>query len=221
MASRRIKIWGALALLALAGAGGWVLAGAHKSALPDELRDVVIGSPVALAPVTLNDQRGRPVTEAVFAGHWTFLSFGFTHCHDVCPANLAQLGTIKQALTQQFPTLAPPRFVFVSVDPVRDTPAQLAKYLSAFDSSFIGLTGSAEQISALEQPFAAFHRQEKASASGDYRVSHSGEIFLLDPAGRVYARFVPPLDPALVARQLNSIMTLYVHEAGQKPAPRT
>ncbi|MBI3574093.1 MAG: SCO family protein [Gammaproteobacteria bacterium] len=208
-------------MLALAAGVLWALTGAHKPSLPDDLRAVIVSVPVKLAPVQLTDQHGLTVTESWFTGQWTFFAFGFTHCPDVCIATLTQFGVVKKALAQRYPGIAQPRYVFASVDPERDTPARLAAYLSAFDRSFIGMTGTAEQIEALERSLATFHRKQTPSASGDYQVSHSGEVFLFDPAGRVYARFVPPLEPAVVARQLSSIMTFYAREIGQGPAPGT
>lgn len=205
----RSRALGVAAVLVLAGTAGWLLAGTRPAVLADDLRDALLSNPVRLTPLRLIDQHGLTVTESSFVGQWTLLTFGFIHCQDVCPANLAQFGAIKRTLAQQYPKLAQPRYMFVSVDTGRDTPAHLARYLSGFDRSFIGVTGDAAQIKALEQPFATFHRMEQPSAAGDYRVSHSGEMFLLDPAGSVYARFVPPLEPTRVTRQLSSIMALY------------
>ncbi|MDP1683223.1 MAG: SCO family protein [Burkholderiales bacterium] len=212
---------GAVALLLLVGGVLWVQTAMDKRALPDGLRAVIASGPMKFAPVQLTNQHGQTVTESWFTGQWTFFAFGFTHCPDVCIATLTQFVEIKKALAQRHPKMAPPRYVFISVDPERDTPARLATYLSAFDRSFIGMTGTAAQIEALERSMATFHRKQTPSASGDYQVSHSGEIFLLDPAGRVYARFVPPLETSVVAGQLNSIMTLYARETEQRLASRT
>lgn len=215
------RILAGAALLVFAGGLAWAIADRGRDGVPAELRGVVVAEPLALAPVQLSDHGGGRVTEDWFSGRWTLVTFGFTHCPDVCPANLAQMGEIKKKLAQQYPQAPRPRFVFVSVDPQRDTPATLATYMAAFDREFIGLTGAPAQIEALAQPFAAFHRSGTPTAAGDYRVTHSSEIFLVDPSGRVYARFTPPLDPALAARQLNTIMTLYAESGGREPAPRS
>lgn len=211
---------GVVALLLLGGGVMWAQTGRDKRALPDDLRTVIASGPIKLAPVQLTNQHGQAVTESWFTGQWTFFAFGFTHCPDVCIATLSQFVEIKKALAQRHPEIAPPRYVFISVDPARDTPARLAAYLAHFDRDFIGMTGSDAQIEALERSMATFHRKQTPLASGDYQVSHSGEIFLLDPAGRVYARFVPPLETSVVAAQLNSIMTFYARETGQRLASR-
>lgn len=212
---------GVVALLLLGGGVLWAQTGRDKRALPDNLRTVIASGPIKLAPGQLTNQHGQAVTESWFTGQWTFFAFGFTHCPDVCIATLTQFVEIKKALAQRHPEIAPPRYVFISVDPERDTPARLAAYLAHFDRDFIGLTGSVAQIEALERSMAIFHRKQTPSASGDYQVSHSGEIFLLDPAGRVYARFVPPLETSVVASQLNSIMRFYARETEQRLASRT
>lgn len=209
MHRRAIKAGLSIAVLALIGAIGWLLAGADKRALPDELRAVMVTAPAKLGAIRLTDHHGKPVTDAWFTGQWSFVFLGFTNCPDVCPATMAQLGVIKKSLAQQNPGTPQPRYVFVSVDPQRDTPTRLAAYVAGFDPSFVGVTGEAAQIKALEQTLSAFHRQDAPSTSGDYRVMHSGEVYLLDPTGRVYAKFMPPMEPALVARQLISMMAIY------------
>jgi protein SCO1 len=210
MIRRLSSVWLATALVALTGAA----CSDKHTVIPEDVRAVMIATPVKLEPVRLSDHNGQPVTEAWFTGQWSFVFLGFTHCPDVCPATLAQLGVIKKSLAQQFPDAPKPRYVFVSVDPQRDTPARLAAYVAGFDRSFIGVSGDAAQIKALENALAAFHRQDAPSTAGDYRVMHSGEIYLLDPVGRVYAKFQPPMDPALVARQLISMMAFYAKAPG-------
>jgi protein SCO1/2 len=205
-----------LGAAALALAGGVLLAFANVDTrrVPDELHAVVVAKPVKLEAVQLTDHRGRSLTVDWFAGHWTFVFFGFTNCHDVCPATLAQMAAIQAAFAGRFPDAVPPRYLFVGVDPARDSQARLAAFVGGFGSAFIGATGEVAQIEALERPLAAYHRIGTPGVAGDYRVVHSAELFLIDPAGRVYARFVPPVDPALAARQLHLIMSRYAQEAG-------
>lgn len=183
----------------------------HGQAPSPELKGVLLEAPARLPRVQLVDQHERATTsDALFAGHWSFLFLGFTHCQTVCPATLAQLAAIKRSLARQFPSAPQPRYVFVSVDPQRDTPGRLASYLGAFDADFTGATGDPTQIAMLSDALTAFHRLGSPSAGGDYGVVHSGEIYLLDPAGRVHARFSPPLDPELVPRQLVAMIHSFV-----------
>ena len=157
--------------------------------------------------VRLVDQQGRAVTrDGLLAGRWSFVFLGFTSCQTVCPATLAQLVAVKRSLARQFPGAPEPRYLFVSVDPQRDTPARLASYLAAFDPEFVGATGAPAQIAALSDALTAFYQVGAAASAGQTGVIHSGEVYLLDPAARTRARFSPPLDPDLVARRLVSLM---------------
>lgn len=202
------KLWLAGALSAVTS--GMLLAFASVEAyrVPDDLRAVIIAKPMKLDPVRLTDHRGQPITTDWFTGHWTFLSFGYTNCHDVCPATLSQMQSIQTNLANRYPDIQQLRYLFVGVDPERDSQVRLAALINNFGSNFIGATGEPAQIEALERPLAAFHRIGTPGASGEYRVSHSTELFLIDPIGRVYARFTPPVDPTVAARQLYEIMSL-------------
>lgn len=221
MSKRSLSRAALATLVVLTAIGGALFAWSRStdSPLPANLRGVVVAAPMKLGAVHLTDHRGGTVTDAWFAGHWTFLFFGFTSCSDVCPATLAQLAVLKKVISRNHPDVSMPRYVFVSVDPERDTRTRLKTYLANFDPSFVGMSGDPAQIEALERPMGAFHRKGKPAASGYYSVSHSAEIFLLDPSARVYARFIPPLKPAVVADQLRAIVTLYAHNTRPDAAP--
>src|SRR6476469_9886118 len=105
-------------------------------------------------PYSLVDQNGRAVSDRDFAGRYRIVYFGYTHCPDVCPTDLA---TISQALNL-FEKKDPVRAarvqpLFITVDPARDTPATLKDYLRAFHPRLIGLTGSEAQVAAAEKAF--------------------------------------------------------------------
>jgi len=188
----------------------------RRPEVPAALRAVLVQAPAKVPTVRLVNHRGASVTsDALFRGGWSFVFLGFTSCPNVCPATLGQLAAVKRALARQRPDLPQPRFVFVSVDPQRDTPARLASYLPAFDRDFVGATGEPAQIAALSDALAAFHRRRAEKGPDDYGVVHSGEIYLFDPAGRVYARFTPPLAPDLMPHHLASLMALYAGEPGR------
>jgi protein SCO1/2 len=120
---------------------------------------------------------GKPVTAADFAGKTKLLYFGYTHCPDVCPLTLAHLHVALQRLGAQADEV---RVLFVSVDPVRDTPALLHQYVIAFDKHITGLTGTLEQIQALAKRYRAAFTRETAKADGGYDVSHSSGIYIFD-----------------------------------------
>lgn len=212
---RAPRKWAALAAVLLVGAGArWIFASGHPWGLSPELREVVLRDPAPVPAVQLVNHRGQSVTsDGLFKGGWSFVFLGFTSCPNVCPATMSQLAAVKAGLAREFPGTPQPRYVFVSVDPQRDSPARLAAYVANFDRDFIGVTGEPGQLAALSDALTAFHRLEAPTPSGDYGVVHSGEIYLIDPAGRAYARFTPPLDTKLIPRQLVSLMKLAARES--------
>ena len=139
-------------------------------------------------PFTLTDQDGRPATDRDFAGRYRIMYFGFTHCPDVCPTDLAVLG---QAL-RRFEASDPERAarvvpIFVSVDPARDTPAVLRDYVAAFHPRLVGLTGTPAQIAETVRRYGAYSAAEPKSADGGYNVNHSRVAELIGPRGEPIA----------------------------------
>lgn len=157
----------------------------------------MLAQPKALPPVTLVDEQGRPFRPTDFAGKWSFLYFGYTHCPDICPLTLIEFATLKKRLAGQLPA-TPTDYYLVSVDPRRDTPEALRKYVTYFDASFHGLTGPVEDLKALtQQTDSVFFVPE--GDSEDYFVTHSSNIALIDPDGRLAAVFKSPHEPAQLA----------------------
>lgn len=109
--------------------------------------------------------------------------FGFTHCPNICPTTLTNLAEAYDALAPA--DRARVRIVFISVDPRRDTPAQLTKYLSYFDPAFVGLTGSKEEIDRTTGVFGASYAfvHKPGDPPGDYSVMHSANAYLVNPRG--------------------------------------
>jgi protein SCO1/2 len=129
----------------------------------------------------LVDQNGRPADQSILNGKWTAVFFGYTYCPDVCPTTLQTLGAAEKAMG---PAAKDFQIVFVTVDPQRDTPAQLKDYLSsaAFAPGVIGLTGTSDQIGAITKAYGVYY--EKAGDGASYAVNHSSAIYLMNPKGR-------------------------------------
>jgi protein SCO1/2 len=158
------------------------LASCGQSAEPP-LAGAAIGGPFALV-----DQNGRSVSDRDFAGRYRIVYFGYTHCPDVCPTDLA---TIGQALTL-FEKSDPKRAarvqpIFVTVDPERDTPAAMKEYLRAFHPRLLGLTGSPARIADAEKKFAIYSRKGDVQPGGGYAMDHSRQIVLQGPKGEPLA----------------------------------
>jgi len=160
--------------------------------------------PRPLPQFSLIDQDGQPFDASRLQNRWSLLFFGFTNCPDVCPATLAVLAQIEKQL-QDLPPTKQPQIVLVSVDPQRDTPEQLSKYVKFFSPSFVGVTGQEDAIKAFTRalgvPVAI-----QSLGDGAYTVDHSAAIFLIDPAGALRALFSTPHDPSKIAADYRRIV---------------
>ncbi len=139
------------------------------------------------ANFTLTDQDGERYGKADLAGKVSYLYFGFTHCPNVCPVGLANLAMTNRLLTAE--ERAKAQMVFISVDPERDTPAVLKDYVPFFDPSFVGLTGTAEEIAAVAKDYGVFYNAHPLEGTDDYTVDHSSTVFMLDAKGNLLATY--------------------------------
>ena len=165
--------------------------------------------PVArqLEPFSLVDHQGNTFDNAALRGLWSFLFFGYTHCPDVCPTTLSVLNSVSGKLADNN---APVRFVLVSVDPQRDTPEQLARFVTYFNSDFIGVTGSEEGIAQLTRQLGIMHMQVADESSPDsYLVDHSAGLLLIDPKGNYHAVFTPPLSADAIASDFRKMLKAF------------
>lgn len=127
-------------------------------------------------PFTLVNQDGKTVSERDFAGRPYLMFFGFTHCPDICPTTLQQVGDVLAALGPKGDAL---RVAFVTVDPQRDRPETLKAYLSSFDPRITGLTGSPEQVAAAVKTYRAYARKVPTQ-EGDYTMEHTALVYLMN-----------------------------------------
>lgn len=162
----------------------WLAAGALVLACAAAilLRVVSPGGPAA-PDFTLTDQDGRPYTLSAHRGHAIALFFGYAHCPDVCPTTLSALARAKHELGSGG---APFDVILVTVDPARDDPATLKRYVRLFDPTFAGLTGSEAQLDPVYAAYHVYHqvRSGKGSANG-YIVTHSSAVQFISPGGRL------------------------------------
>jgi protein SCO1/2 len=130
----------------------------------------------------LTGHDGKPRKLADFRGKIVVLFFGYTHCPDICPTTLADMAAVLKQLGQD---AARVQVLFVTVDPERDTPEILAKYVPAFDGSFLGLSGDAAATQSAAKEFKIFYEKRPGGAPGAYTVDHSGQSYVLDAQGRL------------------------------------
>jgi len=137
---------------------------------------------------TLVDQDGAPVTEDVFRGKPSVTLFGFTHCPDVCPTGLSDMAKWQEQLGTDADKL---RFVFVTVDPERDTPAMMRDYVRAFSDNLVGVSGPPEAVHAMVKDYKIFSRKVPLDGD-DYTMDHTASMILQDASGN----FVGTIDPS-------------------------
>ncbi|AXJ95198.1 SCO family protein [Sphingomonas sp. FARSPH] len=154
-------------------------------------------------PFTLTDQDGRTVTDRSFAGKYRIMYFGYTFCPDVCPTDMATVGQAMTLLEKKNPALAG-RIVpiFVSVDPERDTPPVLKRFVAAFSPKMVGLTGSPQTIAAVAKAFGVFSGKGATQPGGGYLVNHSRATYLMDTDGKPLALLPADKGPQAVADEI-------------------
>ena len=153
----------------------------------------------------LTDQDGRPLDAARLRGKWTFVFFGFTHCPDVCPTTLTVMARLKKMLAAG-PDPAPVQMLFVSVDPKRDTPEVLKRYVTFFDPEFLGATAPMERLVPLTRSLGIlFTYNNQGRDDGGYTVDHSAQILLFSPEAQWVAVFGTPHVAARMARTFQQI----------------
>lgn len=130
----------------------------------------------------LPDQTGRLRRLSDFRGKVVMLYFGYTHCPDVCPTTLSDMARVRAQLGAESNRV---QGLFVTVDPKRDTPQLLAQYVSAFDPTFIALSGDPQATAVAAAEFKVFFAPQPPDASGNYTVDHSSHLFVFDPQGRL------------------------------------
>jgi protein SCO1/2 len=176
------------------------LAGCGPAASPG---DQASGLPAIGGAFHLVDQNGRTVDQGLLKGKWTAVFFGYTYCPDVCPTTLTTLG---QAQAQLGPKAKALRVVFISVDPDRDTPAQLKLYLTSpvFPKGMLGLTGTPAQVAQAAKAYRVFY--QKAGSGAGYTVDHTSAIYLMNPEGQFDRVLAESLTPDEIVRQISDAM---------------
>lgn len=151
----------------------------------------------------LQDPAGQPRSLADFRGKVVVVSFGYTHCPDVCPMTLANLASARKRLGDDGKDV---QVLFVTVDPQRDKPEILREYVPAFDPTFIGLTGTPEQVTAVTKDFRIYANARPARPGEEYMVDHSAQMFAYDKAGKLRLVFAPDMKPEAIASDLRILL---------------
>jgi protein SCO1/2 len=154
-------------------------------------------------PFTLTDHTGTVRTEADFRGKLLLVYFGFTHCPDVCPADLMAIGGALKALG---PLADQVRALFISLDPQRDTPALLAAYVESFHENVVGLTGDEAAIRRAARAYKVYFQRISGRGEDDYGFDHSAYIYLMDRTGSFIGVLPPATPPERIVQVLKPLL---------------
>ncbi len=167
--------------LIVAGAIGWIVYRPTVPVDPAASYAAAVGG-----PFTLTSTDGRPFGSDQLRGKPFAIFFGFTHCPDVCPTTLSRMARLRSQLGADGERF---NIVFVSVDPESDTPEQIGRYLTLFDTPMVGLTGTPQQLDAVKRAYAVYAQRVPLDGGG-YTMDHTASVFLMGRSGE----FVTTLD---------------------------
>jgi protein SCO1 len=186
-----IRIAATLIAVALVGFSAFVL-----TSPSERPRGALIGGAFAL-----EDGAGKTVSDQTLRGKPFLVYFGYTHCPDVCPTELARISDILSKMGDKaIPTL------FITVDPERDTPKVMQDYVSSFNPAVIGLSGSLQAVEATEKTFRVFARKGQPQPDRDYSMDHSSIVYLMDKNGAFVEAFNVERSPEEAAKDLEKYL---------------
>jgi protein SCO1 len=157
-----------------------LLAACGEQKLPSPFQASDVSEKYGHADFHLNDAAGKPVSLEDFRGKVVVLFFGYTHCPQVCPTELAELAQMMRKLGKDADRV---QVLFITLDPERDTPELLAKYPAAFYPTFRGLSGDGMATAQAAQAFGVIY-QKQPNKNGGYDLDHSTGTYFIAPRGR-------------------------------------
>ena len=163
---------------------------------PERPRAALIGG-----AFSLQAGDGKTVSDQTLRGRPFLVYFGYTHCPDVCPTELARISDVLNQMSDK-----PIPALFITVDPERDTPKLMQEYVSSFNPAIIGLSGSRQEIDAAEKTFRVFARKGEPQADGDYSMDHSSIVYLMDKNGAFVEAFNVERAPKDAAKDLERFL---------------
>lgn len=196
MTVRRLSVVAAIVLLATALA--WLII--LPQLRPHAFHGVVMQSPAEAPAIDLEATTGELVSLDSFAGKLVVVYFGYTHCPDVCPTTLS---TLNKALQRMGDAADGVQVVMVTVDPARDSVEVLAEYMAYFNDSFVGLTGSVEDIATVATTYGVYFAANEGDVASGYTVDHTASLMVIDREGHLRLVLPPELGPDEIAADLD------------------
>jgi protein SCO1/2 len=189
----------------VAAACGILYGVVSRSGDPPAIAGFVYPEPRTISAFELTDQRGKPFGLDALKGKWSFVYFGYSYCPDVCPTTLAELSRAQKVLEAEGLD-SRNQYVFVSVDPQRDTPRRLAQYVGFFNAKFLAATGSDEALAGLTRQVGVAYAFPEGRKGTSYAVDHSSIVALFDPDARLHAVFTSPQKAEEIADGFRKIL---------------
>jgi len=193
-----------LAGLALGGLAALMIFPNARAKLLPTVNVRSVGQAMVGGPFTLTDHTGKRVTDKDFRGRTLIVFFGFTFCPDVCPSGLQVIAAAIDKLGPKGQSITP---LFISVDPERDTPAQLASYVQSFHPRLVGLTGTPAEVEAVAKAYRVYVKMvtDPKSTAG-YTIDHSSIIYVMGPDGAYRTHFTHTTNADVMAERLAKLL---------------
>jgi len=198
----------AISALIAASAGIWMGQQSpeppQSNVKPATIQGAIYPNAKILSEFSLVNQRSEKVNKTSFINHWSLIFVGYTQCPDICPTTMTVMNQVSEFMQQQ--KIQPPRIVFLSIDPARDTPELLKSYVAYFNEDFIGLTGEIDEIKQLTVQLNAVFRKAPGLSGEitdkDYLMDHSSALMLINPDGNLQSILTAPHTPANVIESI-------------------
>jgi len=173
-------------------------------AVPSSQVETTTGKAAIGGPFSLVDPAGKRVTDKEFAGRPMLVYFGFTNCPDVCPAGLQVIAAALDRLGDKAKGVTP---IFITVDPERDTPELLGKYVASFHAGIVGLSGSVDDIAAVTKAYRVYAKKAPdEERPGEYSMDHSSFMYLMNANGEFVKHFPHSVDADQLAQEIEKLL---------------
>lgn len=177
---------------------------------PPAIQGAILPNARPLTDVDLKAAGDRSFTLKDFKGYWNLIFVGYTNCPDVCPTTLSVLSQVDKLMEEQ--GLAPPRIVFISIDPQRDTLDLIDQYVKYFNDKFIGITGGDDRLASISRQMSVVYARapgaDGSMSEDNYLMDHSSSLILLNPDAQVQAILTAPHTPMQI---IDSIVRTQVY----------
>jgi cytochrome oxidase Cu insertion factor (SCO1/SenC/PrrC family) len=155
------------------------------------------------APFTLTDPAGKSVSSSDFKGKWMLIYFGYSHCADLCPTELAEMIDALRQIGAEAKLVQP---IFITIDPERDNGKYLSGYVAQFDDRLIGLGGTPQQVAEVAANY-GIRFKKMFNSDGSYSFRHTSNIFVIDPQGRYQVTFSHMSDAYMIASKMLELIS--------------